>query len=181
MTKSKAKKSGPSVEVRQKAYTTLTGRTRNNKNAIVAILKLSDQPLVTTEVIAHLKLRGVSLHETYVSKLLKELVAAGEISQREETSAEREIRFGRVEPRGAHFTAMYFWAPAGVVPKRTQTGNLHMASRMTQGAKKHRPAKKTARVQTGRKIATRENIGLLARVAELEKQVEEMRSLLGTK
>jgi hypothetical protein len=161
--------------------TTVNKRTRANsqektRNAVLATLKLSDQPLVLNEVQALLAMRGVSLHVTYVSEILKQLVRAGEISQRNETPAERVIRFGRHEPRGAHFKAVYFWGQPGKVPARTKVSNVHMTSRMTK--KTRRPAK-AARVQTGTKITARENLSLMARVSELEAQIAEMRKIIG--
>lgn len=178
MTKKKTVQAGPTAEIRNMAYDALAAKSRKNKDAIISVLRKSTQPLVTSEIDAFLAMQGVSMHNTYVGRLLQQLVADGEISQREETPAERKIRFGREESRGAHFQAIYFWAPAGRVPKRTQASNLHMASRMTQT---RRPATKTVKKQTGSKITTRQNLGLIARVNELENQVTELRKLLGTK
>lgn len=163
----------------KKAQAVVRQNGEHTRSEVVTVLKLSDQPLVTEEICAHLKLRGLNLSKIYVAEVLKKLAAAGEISSREETPTERVIRHGKYEPRGAHFTAMYYWAPTGKVPVRTRESSIHMSTRTA--AKKTRQPAKATRVQTGSKITTRENIGLLTRVAELEKQVNEMRQLLGTK
>lgn len=146
------------------------------RNAVLATLKLSDQPLVINEIHALLAMRGVSLHVTYVSEILKQLIQAGKISQRNETPAERVIRHGRHEPRGAHFQAVYFWGKPGKVPARTEASHIRTTGRMVK--KTRRPAK-ASRVQTGTKITARENLSLMARVAELEAQIAEMRKIIG--
>lgn len=171
------KKSNLTPEVISKAHTSVAAKGQRSRNAVIAVLKLSDQPLVAAEVQKHLAIRGVKMHKTYISEMLNQLVASGEISKRTETPAERVVRFGRHEGRGAHFPAEYFWAPAGKVPARTKVSNVHLADRMTK-KKIGRPAKAT-KVQTGTKIAARENKSLTSRITELEAQIAEMRKIIG--
>lgn len=56
--------------------------------------------------------------ETYIRLALKELLGAGKVSSRKETSQERAIRGGG-EAAARSMRASLFWSPAGIVPPRT--------------------------------------------------------------
>lgn len=159
------KKSNLTPEIILKAHTSVRAKGQRSRNAVVTVLKLSDQPLIATEVQTLLASRGVSMDKSHVALLLKQLAASKQISTRTETLSERVIRFGRHEGRGAHIAALYYWAPTGKVPARTKPSN-------------ERPARQ-AIVQTGTEITAGTNNSMSSRIAELEAQVAEMRKIIG--
>jgi hypothetical protein len=57
--------------------------------------------------------------ETYIRLALKELLGAGKVSSRKETSQERAIRGGGESNAARSMRASLFWSPAGIVPPRT--------------------------------------------------------------
>ena len=57
--------------------------------------------------------------ETYIRLALKELLGAGKVSSRKETSQERAIRGGGEGSAHRSMRASLFWSPAGIVPPRT--------------------------------------------------------------
>ena len=161
-------------------------RTRGRKSldTVLSALEDSDQPLTAGEVHKLLAANGTSFTDSsYVRELLRKLVAEGKVSTRNETPAERAIRVS-VNPdnawRGAHFTAVYFWAPAGKVPRRTAP--VYVAQPKAKRKSKKSKSKKTVTQTAGlsaRVEALTGELALLKRIAELENQLSAIRKTLG--
>jgi hypothetical protein len=154
------------------------------RNTILEIVSDSDQPLVSTEVHALLAQRGIVRDRTYVLQLLHEMVEEKLVSSRPETPDERMVR--TTDSRGMHFTAIYFWAPAGKVPFRTKPTVVkairRKPSKKTQTKKVSVARAKAEMTDVTGLMARIENmtneLALLQRVAELEAQLATIRKAL---
>jgi hypothetical protein len=156
-------------------------RTRGirTKDIVVDIVRRADQPLVSREIKDLAAQRGVSLDRAYITTIMHELVKDGLVSSRPETADERAIRTS--DNRGAHLTSLYFWAPAGKVPFRTKPmQTVTAASVKPKSSVKKSTVKKPASTDIGmlvKTLTTGQNLMLLQRVAELEKQLDDIRKL----
>ncbi len=177
MTKSKARSFDHLSAARSSAHASIRRKGENTRQAVYHELRVSDQPLIASEVHALLAKRGLSFDPTYIRTILQGFVADGSASTRLETGDERLIRNGGRATRGRHQTAMYYWAPAGKVPFRTKMTTVPF---VTKTKKKRRPAT-SASTQTGRTSASaRPTVPtLLERIAILEKQVADLKAILG--
>ena len=100
----------------------MTTTTTTFTELIFNILKESKQPLSNmeiTEIVS--RIRDKAYDQTQVRLSVKQLIGAGRISARLETSEERALRANGRRPTGHERTrlATLFWAPAGVGPART--------------------------------------------------------------
>jgi hypothetical protein len=163
-------------EARKTALATVRRKGEITRDTVLRELRTADQPLVASEIRAMLATKGLAFDPTYVRTILQGFVADGLASSRLETPDERLIRNGGRATRGAHQTAMYFWAPAGKVPFRTKMTTVKPTASKKR-KKKNRPVAQ-APVQTGR-ISKPAIPTLLERIAQLEKQVAEIQALLG--
>ncbi len=160
-------------------YAAQRARGIRTNTAIIDVITESDQPLVTSEIHALLAQRGVRLDRNYLGDLLNRLASEGLISSRPESADERAIRTS--DGRGAHFTAMYFWAPVGKVPFRTKASMIKPVSKKKKKKSTVRAAQSKAAMQTSSidlmsRIESMTNeLALLKRVAELEAQLETIR------
>jgi hypothetical protein len=161
---------------RETAHATIRQKGEVTRQAVYHELRISDQPLVASEVRALLAKQGMAFDATYIRTILQGFVLEGTASTRQETSDERMIRNGGVATRGGHQSAMYFWAPAGKVPFRTKASTVKPV-RKAKSKKTVRPAK-AAPMQTGRALPVK-HVTLLERVARLEKQLKDIQDLLG--
>lgn len=148
------------------------------QNAVIDVLKKSKQPLLTREVQALLAIRGMRFDVTYVRQLLVKLAEEKLISSRDETAKERKIRRGD-DSRGAHFTAIYYWAPTGKVPARTvktvvQTTVIPMHPKKNSKSKRARRPVKAVSMQTGASPET--TLVLLNRIASLEAEIARLKN-----
>lgn len=177
MTKSNTRSFDHLPAARSTAHASIRRKGENTRQAVYHELRISDQPLVASEVGALLAKRGLSFDPTYIRTILQGFVADGSASSRLETGDERLIRNGGRATRGRHQTAMYYWAPAGKVPFRTKMTTVPF---VTKTKKKRRPAAKRV-VQTGHvSVPTRPTVPtLLERIAILEKQVADLKAILG--
>ena len=179
----KAKKSLNSRNINPnlaKAHTRLIEKGRKSLDSVLSVIQDSDQPLVISEVTALLAQRGTPYDNTYVRQMINKLAEQGKISQRFETPDERMTRMGgKFEGRGSHFTAVYYWAPVGKVPLRTKATTVK-AVRKNAKKKKTATAKRTqsADVLINRIESMTSELALLKRVAELEKQLNDVRNAL---
>lgn len=154
---------------------------KSTRNAVHAALRSSDQPLIALEVKQKLAAHNILLDTSYVRAILMQLSEDGLIRSRTETSAERVIRMnGRKENRGKHLNVRYFWAGAGRFPARTDATEFPATSQYRNTKKSFRPAKQV-KIQTGSTLAPTRAMAptMLDRIARLEKQVAEIKSLLG--
>jgi hypothetical protein len=146
-----------------------------------AVLRSSDQPLIAIEVKQKLAAQNILLDTSYVRAILLQLCEDGLIRSRTETLAERVIRMdGRQENRGKHLNVRYFWAGAGRFPGRTEATEFPAVSQYRNAKKNFRPARQV-KMQTGNASALTRAMAptMLDRIARLEKQVAEIKSLLG--
>lgn len=162
----------PAIKLAQEAKIAMGKRTRET---VVDILRKSKQPLVAKEVQALLIERGLNFDVTYVGSLLSKLAADKTISSRNETEKERMVRRG-TDGRGAHFTAIYYWAPVGKVPARTaemlpQTDGLSRNGNKKK-TKRNRPARVVS-MQTGASAETM--MMLLNRITQLEAELARLK------
>lgn len=181
----KAKKSLNSRNINPnlaKAHTTLIEKGRKSLECVLSVIEDSDQPLVISEIAGLLAQRGTPFDQTYVRQMINKLVEQKKISQRFETPDERVTRMGgKLEGRGAHFTAVYYWAPVGKVPLRTKATTVKSIRKSTK--KKKTATVTTKRTQSADVLINRiesmtNELALLKRVAELEKQLSDVRKSL---
>ncbi len=165
------------------------------RNTIKMIVSESDQPMTTAEVTRMYELiSGRSLNYTYISVILNDAVAAGELSLRTETVLEREMRGGK----GARLANLY-WRSAKTVPARTRGKIVDGVKSSTaytypahvqRGKKKNKNKKKNAGVAKAAPsmtgdisamiellVATRTE-ALQRQVAELEDKLAKIRSAI---
>lgn len=174
MTKSKTRSFDHLAAARSTAHASVRRKGETTRQAVYHELRISDQPLVASEVHALLAKRGLLFDTTYIRTILQGFVTDGSASTRLETGDERLIRNGGRATRGRHQTAMYYWAPAGKVPYRTK---MTTVPTVTKSKKKTRPAPKRV-VQTGH--VSRPTVPtLLQRIATLEEKVARLESILG--
>lgn len=101
----------PYLEQRSREHVDLVGM-------VQLVLEDTTQPLTAGEVQQYLERELNYTYEiTTVRNTLKELLDAGRIAMRKETTDERQIRAAGAA-LGAH--AMLYWAPVGDVPARTE-------------------------------------------------------------
>lgn len=159
----------------------LIAKGKSTRSAVHAALKSSSQPLIALEVKQKLAARNIMLDTSYVRAILMQLCEDGRARSRAETPAERVIRMdGREENRGKHINVRYFWAGPGRVPARTAATEFPATSQYRSTKKSFRPAKQV-KMQTGNTSAPAKTTTptMLDRIAQLEKQVAEIKSLLG--
>lgn len=178
------KYNGVHADALRKAHAAKIQQGALTRDLVVEIIERSNQPLVAAEVRALLKKRtGRLLDASYVTNVLRRLVADGRVSSREETPIEREIRRDG-DGRGSHIPATYYWAPAGHVPARTlstvQTGLAQTETTTSRSKKKTASRKRpvaASPVQTGSTSDVDTITTLVLRIAQLEQQLAEIRKL----
>jgi hypothetical protein len=169
------------TDARKTAHASVRRKGEATRQAVYHELRLADQPLVASEIRALLAKQGIALDPTYIRTILKGFVMDGSASTRNETADERLIRNGGRSTRGNHQTAMYYWAPAGKVPFRTQASTVMP---VTKKKKKSKPVQKAAPVRTtntdliNRIESMTNELALLQRVAMLEDQLAEIRRVI---
>lgn len=99
---------------------TTINTTQPLRETVFSTLTASSQPLTVTELTeAVSRLHEKAYVEAQIRLLVKELLAAGRITSRKETPAERQVRAGGKQVRSN--LATLFWSGTGFVPKRTVT------------------------------------------------------------
>lgn len=169
------------------------------RNTIKMIVKESDQPITTAEVARiHELTSGRRLNYTYISMILNDAVAAGELSSRQETVLECDLRVG-AGARSASRLSKLYWRSAKTVPTRTRgkivdgvesstaltyQKNSKYSKKAKRAAKKNAGVAKAAPNMTGDisvmielLVATRTE-ALQRQVAELEDKLAKIRSAI---
>lgn len=179
----KMKYNGVHADALRKAHAAKVEKGQRTRDAIVALLHESNQPLVAIEVRDLLtRVVGHSYDYSYIKNVLDRLVADGKLSIRPETETEQEIRKPG-DGRGRHMAAHYYWAPVGQVPIRTTATVATSSARRPEISKRKKTGRKSgpakrATVQTGTSVSTDVVTTLVLRIAQLEQQLAEVRKLV---
>lgn len=171
-----------------KAHEERLERGELSRELVRIILEESPQPMTVLEIRKSFEnVSGKLYDQTYIRRMLEELIDAGKVSTRHETDDERIFRAGGRIPRGK--AGSYFWAPAGEVPARTEAVVVDglLLDSENRGGRRKRKIRRASSKSSGPVAASRVQtddvsrlIDMLVaeRTKELQARIDELEKVL---